>query len=77
MKFAKKLRQLGDIAGDPLRLILAEQAWRQNTGQAASNRRAAASALSSGRVLKAMAAAGAALWTAFTTASKSVKALGR
>jgi hypothetical protein len=41
--------------------------------QPEDNRRAAASALSSGRVLKSMAAVGAALWTALTIASKSAR----
>jgi hypothetical protein len=38
--------------------------------------RAAASAMSSGRVLKAIAALGAGLWTMFTTVSNSTKLFG-
>jgi hypothetical protein len=49
---------------------------RRGGAQRDGNHRAAASALSSGRVLKAMAAAGAPLWMALITASKSTRPLG-
>ena len=60
-----------------LAFAAAPAAWqyspRSVAPQSGDNHRAAASALSSGRVLNAITAAGAALWIALTTASKTAR----
>jgi hypothetical protein len=53
--------------------LLSNLAAAQTFAQPSGNHRAAASALSSARVLKAMAAPGAPLWTALTTASNTAR----
>jgi hypothetical protein len=62
--------------GETWRLSTAKAASGAALRQAASSCRAAASAVSSGRVLKAIVAFGAALWMMFTTVSNSTRPLG-